>query len=304
MTAVPGLSERARFGRVEVLPGPSGGRYPYSHTLHVGGATPVVIDPGMNFEPARFDLEPARVAVVVNSHCHEDHEGGNHHFPNAQVAAPVEDAPYIRSLDAYAQAMGFDAERDAYWRKAMVEVYRFRESPVHREMRDGEVMDAGGVRMRFVHLPGHTPGHSGIWFEEEDLLFVADIDLTSFGPFYGEPLADVDAFERSIRQVRDMNPRVLVTSHGRGVFEGDDMHEALDRYAAKIRERDDGILALLAGGPRTTDGIVEAHLIYRRYPEPQAVFRLNELIMIEKHLARLGSRGRVRTEGGRWALVR
>jgi glyoxylase-like metal-dependent hydrolase (beta-lactamase superfamily II) len=86
--------------------------------------------------------------------------------------------------------MAFDAERDATWRKAMIEVYGFRESPVHREMRDGEVLEAGGTRMRFVHLPGHTPGHSGIWFEEEDLLFVADIDLTSFGPFYGEPLAD------------------------------------------------------------------------------------------------------------------
>jgi glyoxylase-like metal-dependent hydrolase (beta-lactamase superfamily II) len=292
-----------RFGRVEVLPGSHGGRYPWSHTLHVGGAAPVLIDPGMTFDPARFDLDAAKIAVVVNSHCHEDHEGGNHFFASAEVVAPLEDAPYIRSLDAYAKAMAFDAERDAYWRKAMIEVYGFRESPVHREMRDGEVLEAGGARMRFVHLPGHTPGHSGIWFEEEDLLFVADIDLTSFGPFYGEPLADVDAFERSIHRVRDMGPRVLVTSHGRGVFEGDDMREALDRYASKIRERDGGILRLLAQHPRTTEEILDAHLIYRRYPEPKAVFRLNELIMIEKHLARLEARRRIRAEDGQWTAV-
>jgi glyoxylase-like metal-dependent hydrolase (beta-lactamase superfamily II) len=303
VSGAPGLSERARFGRVEVLPGPNGGRYPWSHTLLVGGTTPAVIDPGMTFDPARFDLDAAGIALVVNSHCHEDHEGGNHHFPNAQVVAPLEDAPYIRSLDAFAKAMGFDAERDAYWRKAMIEVYGFRESPVHREMRDGEVLEAGGARMRFVHLPGHTPGHSGIWFEEEDLLFVADIDLTSFGPYYGEPFADVDDFEHSIRRVREMNPRVLVTSHGRGIFEGGPMRDALDRYASKIRERDDGILKLLAAGPRTTDAIVDAHLIYRRYPEPQEVFRLNELIMIEKHLARLRAQGRIRAEDGRWTTV-
>jgi len=301
VTAVPGLSERARFGRVEVLPGPNGGRYPCSHTLLVGGASPVVIDPGMTFEPARFDLDTAKVAVVVNSHCHEDHEGGNHHFPNAHVVAPTEDAPYIRSLDAYAKAMGFDAERDAYWRKAMVEVYRFRESPVHREMRDGEVLDAGGVRMRFVHLPGHTPGHSGIWFEEEDLLFLADIDLTSFGPFYGELFAEIDPFVQSIRRVRDMNPRIVVTSHGKGIFAGDTLRDALDRYASKIDERDDLILKLLTSGPCTADEIVDAHLIYRRYPEPQAVFRLNELIMIEKHLARLEKLVRVRKEKQLWS---
>lgn len=303
MTAVRGLAERARFGRVEVLPGPNGGRYPWSHTLLVGGASPVVIDPGMTFDPARFDLDAAKFAVVVNSHCHEDHEGGNHFFTDAEIVAPAEDAPYIRSLDAYSKAMGFDPERDTYWRKAMIEVYGFRESPVHREMGDGEVLEAGGTRMRFVHLPGHTPGHSGIWFEDEDLLFVADIDLTSFGPFYGEPLADVDAFERSIRQVRDMAPRVLVTSHGTGIYEGDAMREALDRYASKIRERDDGIMKLLAAGPRTTDEVVDAHLIYRRYPEPQEVFRLNELIMIEKHLARLETQGRVGAEDGRWNAV-
>jgi hypothetical protein len=81
------------------------------------------------------------------------------------------------------------------------------------------------------------------------------------------------------------------------------MREALDRYASKIRERDDGILKLLAGGPRTTDAIVDAHLIYRRYPEPQDVFRLNELIMIEKHLERLGRQGRIRAEGGRWIAL-
>jgi len=300
VSAVPGLSERVTFGRVEVLPGPNGGRYPFSHTLTVGGPSPVVIDPGMTFDPARFDLDAARIAVVVNSHCHEDHEGGNYHFPNAQVVAPVEDAPYIRSLDAYSKAMGFDPERDAIWRRSMAETYRYHESPVHREARDGEVVDVSGVRMRFVHLPGHTPGHSGIWFEEEDVFFIADVDLTGFGPFYGEPFAEIDPFVRSIRRVRDMNPRIVVTSHGKGIFEGDALRDALDRYASKIDERDDLILKLLASGPRTTDEVVDAHLIYRRYPEPQAAFKLNEQIMIEKHLARLERQGRVREESGKW----
>ncbi len=139
-----GLSERVRFGRVEVLPGPDGGRYPYSHALLVHGPEPVVIDPGMTFDPALYDLDPSEVSWIINSHCHEDHEGGNHLFPNAQVIAPAEDAPYIRSIEAYAKANGL-LGTPAYepWCQTMLNVWGYKESPVHRELTDGEIIEIG-----------------------------------------------------------------------------------------------------------------------------------------------------------------
>jgi len=296
-----GLTERVRFGPVEVLPGPDGGRYPYSHALYVHGPEPAVIDPGMTFDPARHDLDPAKVAWVLNSHCHEDHEGGNHRFPNAKVIAPAEDAPFIRSLDAYAAANGMAGHaREADWRRMMTDIWGYRESPVHREVADDEVVEAGGTRMRFVYLPGHTPGHAGVWFEGEDVFFIADVDLTSFGPFYGDHFSSIDQFLASIRRVRDMKPRTILTSHGKGIFEGDAMREALDRFEGKILQRDDAILKMLAERPRTLDEIVDAHLVYRRYPEPAEMYREIERIMIEKHLGRLVRLGRVDSEGGRW----
>lgn len=296
-----GLSERVRFGRVEVLPGPDGGRYPYSHTLYVHGREPVVIDPGMTFDPSRYELDRAKIAWVINSHCHEDHEGGNHHFTNAQVAAPAEDAPYIRSLTAFAEANGVaGTPMEENWRRMMTEVWGYRESPVHREVQDDEVVEIDGVRMRFVYLPGHTPGHAGIWFEEEDVFFIADIDLTSFGPFYGDYFSSIDQFVASIRKVRDMKPRTLITSHGKGVFEGSEIMEALDRYESKIHERDDAILKMVADRPHTLDEIVDAHLVYRRYPEPAEMYRVIERIMIEKHLKRLEGKERISAAKGLW----
>ncbi|MDP3936680.1 MAG: MBL fold metallo-hydrolase [Deltaproteobacteria bacterium] len=296
-----GLSERVRFGPVEVLPGPDGGRYPYSHTLYVHGPEPAVIDPGMTFDPARYDFDPESVAWVLNSHCHEDHEGGNHLFPNAKVIAPAEDAPFIRSLDAYAAANGMAgrAEEEA-WRKMMTDVWGFRESPVHREVVDNEVVEVGGLRMRFVYLPGHTPGHAGVYFEGEDVFFIADVDLTSFGPFYGDHFSSIDQFLESIRRVRDMKPRTLVTSHGKGLFKGDEMRSALDRFEQKILQRDEAILRMLADRPHTLDEIVDAHLVYRRYPEPAFMYREIERVMIEKHLKRLERLGCTCADGALW----
>lgn len=289
-----GLSERVRFGPVEVLPGPDGGRYPYSHTLYLHGPEPVAIDPGMTFDPARYDLDGDKTAWVINSHCHEDHEGGNYHFANAQVAAPAEDAPYIRSLDAYAAANGVaGTPMEENWRRLMTDVWGYRESPVHRDLRDNEAFEIGGVRMRLVYLPGHTPGHAGVWFENEDAFFVADIDLTSFGPFYGDFFSSIDQFVDSIRKVRDLAPRTLITSHGKGIFEGADMMAALDRFESKIHERDDAILKMLGERPHTLDEIVDAHVIYRRYPEPAEMYREIEKIMIGKHLERLEAQERI-----------
>ena len=182
----------------------------------------------------------------------------------------------------------------------MTEIWGYRESPVHRELQDNEAFEIGGVRMRLIYLPGHTPGHAGVWFEDEDAFFVADIDLTSFGPFYGDFFSSIDQFVDSIRKVRDLKPRTLITSHGKGIFEGDDMMEALDRFESKIHERDDAVLKMLADGPHTLDEIVDAHIIYRRYPEPAVMYREIEKIMIGKHLKRLEGREKIALADTRW----
>ena len=50
--------------------------------------------------------------------------------------------------------------------------------------------------------PGHTRGHSAFHVESDDVFFLADIDLSSFGPYYGDAWSDLEDFERSLVQVR------------------------------------------------------------------------------------------------------
>lgn len=87
--------------------------------------------------------------LVVNSHGHSDHVGGNFRFP--LVYAHRADWPL---LTAQARMTG-------------------RETPV-RPLEPGQVFALGGRRVRVVSLAGHTRGSVGLLLEGEDLLLAGD----------------------------------------------------------------------------------------------------------------------------------
>ena len=47
-------------------------------------------------------VEPDDIEMVVNTHCHFDHIGGNYFFPNAKIAIHRLDAISIRNKDTLA----------------------------------------------------------------------------------------------------------------------------------------------------------------------------------------------------------
>ncbi|MEM2204977.1 MAG: hypothetical protein QW603_01835, partial [Candidatus Hadarchaeales archaeon] len=78
----------------------------------------------------------------------------------------------------------------------------------------------------------------------------------------------------------------------------EEIREKLEEYGKKIEEREKRLLAFLEE-ERTLKEIVDAALIYGRFPEPQVFYRLFERMMVEKHLRRMEERGEVvRTERG------
>ena len=127
---------------------------------------------------------------------------------------------------------------------------------------DGHIFDLGGVTIEAVHLPGHTRGHSGFRISE-DVFFLSDIDLTGFGPYYGDVWSDLDDFEESLRRVRDEEAAWYVTFHHKGVIEGRARFvEMVDSFAAVIDRRHGAMLDFLAE-PRSLDEMVEHRFIYR-----------------------------------------
>lgn len=293
-----GPDERVLTERVSVLVGERNGNYPSGNTLLVRGeGETVVIDPSI--ELTRRGGAPSPVDAVINSHAHEDHMAGNHLYPDARVHLHHLDVPGAQSLDGLLDVYGIEPERRAALGSHLVERFDFAPRPDAIGFGDGHVFDLGGVEIEAVHLPGHTRGHSGFRVST-GVFFLSDIDLTGFGPYYGDAWSDLDDFEQSLVEVRDEHADFYVTFHQRGVIEGrEHFLELLDAFASVIPRRHDAMLRFLAE-PRTVDDMVEHRFIYR--PHVDLIFvPMVERRSAELHLQRMLRRGEaVEVEPGRY----
>lgn len=289
------------LGHVTVLTGERDGRYPHGNSLLVvGSEETLLIDPSLSL--IGRDTLPF-TDRVLNSHCHEDHVAGNHLYPNVPWLLHDEDLPGIRSLDAMLAIYGMSPRIEAAFRKVLVEDFHFRARPDATGYRDGDVFDLGGTRVRVIHAPGHTRGHCVLHVEPEDVVYLGDIDLSSFGPYYGDAWSSLEDFERTLARVREIDARWYATFHHVGVVEGRAAFlERLDRFVAVIATREQRLLGFLAE-PRTVDEIVKHRFVYR--PGDAVPFADDvERRSMTQHLERLLLQGRVAAvEAGRYRAL-
>jgi hypothetical protein len=134
-------------------------------------------------------------------------------------------------------------------------------------------------------------------------MFTADLDLSKAGPYYGDRGSNIDETIRSLERLRTFKVENYLTSHGKGVFDGNPAH--LDRYLEIILSREDKIIDLLRKGARTLEQVVQEGIIYgkRTISTGPWDLTLTERIMIAKHLDRLVGMNRVRREGDFFILA-
>ncbi len=288
--------EEQRIGAVSVLYGERRGKYPHGNSLVVRGRNEtVVIDPSLGIV-ARQPAERPRADRVLHSHCHEDHVAGSFLFRDAPWYFHEADLPGIRSLDGLMDLYGYPEPVLSAWRKTVVERFHFEPRPDARPFRGGDVFDLGGARVEVIHAPGHTRGHSFFRVEPDDLVYLADVDLSSFGPYYGDAWSDLEDFERTLAAARDLRARYYATFHHVGVLEGREAFlERLERFAAVIGERERRLLEFLAE-PRSLEDVVRHRFVYRPQ-DPVPFADPVERRSMAQHVARLVRIGRVQSLG-------
>ena len=284
-----GEHERRLTDRVSVLAGDREGAYPSGNSVLVRGTSETFL-----IDPSRTVVErggaPSRIDALLHSHAHEDHMCGNGLIPHARVHVHEADLVGIQSLDGLMGIYGMrDRSVEDAFRETVVEEFHFEPRPDARGFADGARFDLGGLAIEAVHLPGHTRGHSGFRIDGE-VFFLADIDLTGFGPYYGDAWSDLDQFEESLRRVRDEEAAFYVTFHQKGVIEGRaDFLERVDRFAAVIDRRHAAMLDFLSE-PRSLDEMVAHRFVYRPTAETP-IADIVETRTAELHLARMIERG-------------
>lgn len=283
-----GEGERRLTDSVSVLVGDANGAYPSGNTLLVRGAgESVVIDPSVTV--VERGGAPVDVDAVINSHCHEDHMAGNGLFADARLHIHDADVIGATSIDGLMEVYGLTGPaRDAF-EQAVIDEFHYTPRPDAHGFADGHVFDlGGGVTVDAVHLPGHTRGHSG--FRMDGVFFLSDIDLTGFGPYYGDVWSDLEDFEASLAKVRDEEADYYVTFHHKGIIEGRATFvEMIDAFTAVIGRRHQAMLDFLAE-PRTIDDMRAHRFIYRPHVEHSFADSV-EVRSAELHVARMLHRG-------------
>ena len=295
-----GASRDRTLGAVTILTGERGGRYPHGNSMMVAGAEEtLLVDPSLSLI-ARDSLP--FTDRVLNSHCHEDHIAGNHLYPKAPLLLHEADLPGMHSLDDMMAIYGMSPRIAAAFREILVDDFHYVPRPDATAIRDGDVLDLGGTRVRVIHAPGHTRGHCVLHVEPEDVVYLGDIDLSSFGPYYGDAWSSLEDFERTLADVRQIDARWYATFHHVGVVEGREaFRERIDRFAAVIGTREARLVEYLAE-PRTIDEIVAHRFVYR--PGDAVPFADDvERRSMTQHLDRLLAAGRVeQAEPGRYRV--
>jgi glyoxylase-like metal-dependent hydrolase (beta-lactamase superfamily II) len=184
--------------------------FPDANLLLLRGRQPALVDSGFvghaEETAAWVRAHTGNVALVVNTHWHSDHVGGNAllQAAGAGIAASTPDAYAVARRDpGCCLAEYLDQPVGPY--------------TVDQPLADEQVLRLGEADWQVVGTSGHTPAHLSLWQPEERLLVVgdalSDYDVGWVNVALDGPDAAATALA-SLHRLADLTPRVLLPSHG------------------------------------------------------------------------------------------
>lgn len=184
--------------------------FPDANTLLLPGRQPTLIDSGFvghaQETAAWTRAQAGKVALVVNTHWHSDHVGGNAllQAQGAAIAAGAPEAEAISRRDPGCCAAEYLDQPVAPY-------------TVDLALDDKQVLRLGDTDWEVIRTPGHTPGHLALWQPEERLLVVgdamSDYDVGWVNTALDGPDAATTALA-SLKRMADLAPRMILPSHG------------------------------------------------------------------------------------------
>lgn len=291
------MTPSAEFGPVRIYLGDRSGKYPDGNQVIVQGSdSRAVFDSPLVSQRIGDDFD--RSDLVIQGHIHEDHTAGLARLPNTPVYVHNADLPAIQSWERCEAAFGYDAQTWQAQKQYMLEKFSFVLRPDAIGFEDNAVWDlGGGVTIRALHMPGHTAGHCVLLVEPVGLAFLGDIELSGFGPYYGDRTSSLAETRRTLKRLPSIPAAIWVSSHHKGIYtDRASLLQDLQAFEDKIDQREQQILSLLGDGPRTLEDLLARGVLW---PEGFAAFwvKATERYTISRHLDELIDTARVTLTG-------
>lgn len=192
-----------------------------------GDELAVLVDTGLGLVDVAGVVQSltSKPVLVVNTHSHSDHRGGNWRFADVAAhplaagalcsAVPAEQlADYLtvarEQLAAYAAARSADDRFFHLFTSATrpralppdADAWTVPAGPPPKPLVDGQRVDLGGRTLIVLHTPGHSPDSLCLLDERAGLLFAGDTLIT--GDFWAHtPDTDLEVFAATLRGLAD-----------------------------------------------------------------------------------------------------
>ncbi|MHA1963003.1 MAG: MBL fold metallo-hydrolase [Candidatus Thorarchaeota archaeon] len=297
---------------VHLVRGKYEGRFPEANTLLIDDEILTLVDAGSNPEQVFSTLrdlghQPEDLDRIVLTHYHADHKGYAAYLrriSDCEVICHPLARDAVESFQTMMKTIGIvSPETKEQWLNLLNSRLPHVQEDyiVDGTFRDDKPIDCGEVELVPIHSPGHTHDHTCFGINGHEKILLVDIDLTDFGPWYGNVVSDLEDFKRSIERIIDLQPKMGISSHLLDPVT-DELAEQLSRYLAFFQQRDDEILHQIAEGVDTVKQLAQIPIIYPRIPYP--VYLLFEEIMLDKHIEFLSKNDLVLLEDEQLQVLR
>jgi hydroxyacylglutathione hydrolase len=124
-----------------------------------------VVDPGGDVDQILMILNRFKLKceLIIVTHAHPDHVGGLAELARATgapIAVHKQEAGILNNLSAFGSAMGMKVENSP--------------APA-RLLEEGDIIEIGSIRLKVLHIPGHSPGHICLVVEGQKKVIVGDV---------------------------------------------------------------------------------------------------------------------------------